>query len=70
MINNAIEKFRVNCDNSKNYVIYYKMISKAGKPLYYYYTATYNRHDILIYSPERRVNENAYNFAKRFGQMF
>lgn len=69
MINNAIEKFRINYEGSNNYAIYYKMISKAGKPIYYFYTATYNRHDILVYSPERRINETAYNFAKTFGVM-
>lgn len=68
MINNAVEKFRVNEENSENYVVYYKMFSKSGKPIYYFYTATYNKHGILVYSPERRISENTYNFAKKFGK--
>jgi hypothetical protein len=68
MINNAIEKFRVDCENSKSYVIYYKMLNKAGKAIYYCYTATYNRLGILVYSPERRISELSYNSAKTLGK--
>lgn len=68
MINNAIEKFRINYESSNRYAIYYKMISKAGKPIHYFYTVTDNGRGVF-YSPERRISETAYNFAKPFGVM-
>ena len=65
MINNAIERFRIDCENG-GYVIYYK--NKNGAC--YCYGVNPNKHGCMVYSPSRRTSKTAYETAKPLGKIF
>ena len=66
MINNAIEKFRVNQDGKPDYTIYYKNANGSC----YCYGVHYNRHGCAVVNPSRKIAITAYEFAKPFGIKF
>ena len=66
MINNAIEKFRVNQEGTPNYTVYYKNPNGSC----YCYGVNYNRHGCAVINPSRKITTAAYDFAKPHGIEF
>lgn len=66
MINNAIEKFRVNYSTGEGYVIYYKNANGAC----YAYGVNYDKHGCKVFSPATRVTNRSYEVAKPTGIIF
>lgn len=66
MINNAIEKFRVNNTTGAGYVVYYKNANGTC----YAYGVNYNKHGCIVYSPATRITNRSYEVAKPTGIIF
>ena len=63
MINNAVERFRINHENDANYEVYYKNANGS----YWYYSVNYNKKGIAIISPSRRTTKTASETSKPYG---